>query len=331
VSSIVGLDIGGANLKAAQTSGIARSVPFELWRRPADLPGALRQLLATLPAADTVAVTMTGELCDCFANKSEGVRFILGAAREAAGAVPLLVWTTAGRFVTFEEAIASPLAAAAANWLALATIAGRMVPDDAALLVDIGSTTTDLIPLHKGVPAPRGLTDPARLQSGELFYRGVERTPVCAVLGKAGAAELFATLLDVHLLLGLIADDETNCRTADGRPATSEFARARLARMVCEDPDSFSMASACQLAQHILEVEKNDLRQAVTTVAAGLQAPITAVVLAGAGEFLARQTLDEWHKVICKNGLRIVSLAEQISGAVSEAACAHAVANLASQ
>ena len=77
--TFLGLDIGGANLKAAQAGGPAWSIPFELWKRPADLAGALRELLATLPAYQRLAVTMTGELCDCFESKRQGVQFILGA------------------------------------------------------------------------------------------------------------------------------------------------------------------------------------------------------------------------------------------------------------
>ena len=40
--SVLGLDIGGANLKAAHTGGTVVTRPFELWRRPGELPDALR-------------------------------------------------------------------------------------------------------------------------------------------------------------------------------------------------------------------------------------------------------------------------------------------------
>src|SRR6516162_163318 len=95
----VGLDIGGANLKVAHANGTAILQPFELWKNPAGLADALRGLLSRLPAYDGLVVTMTGELCDCFESKRQGVNAILDAVETVAGAVPVRVWHNDGRFV----------------------------------------------------------------------------------------------------------------------------------------------------------------------------------------------------------------------------------------
>ena len=178
MAAVLGLDIGGANLKAAHTAGPARSRPFALWKDPAGLPAALSALIGEMPRADRLAVTMTGELCDCFETKREGVAAILDAVEGAAGDQPVRVWRNDGRFVDTTAARAEPLKAAAANWLALATFAGRFAPKGPALLLDIGSTTTDVVPLRDGRPVPQGRTDPERLRCEELVYTGVRRTPV---------------------------------------------------------------------------------------------------------------------------------------------------------
>src|SRR5439155_7160554 len=170
-----------------------------------------------------------GELCDCFESKRQGVQAILDAVKLAATGTPIQVWTTSGSFKNLEEAKADFLKTAAANWLALASYAGRLTPKGSALLIDLGSTTTDIIPLHDGRPIPRGRTDPDRLASREWVYTGVRRTPVCALLGGEGAAELFATTGDVYLLLEELPPDANDRHTADGRPATIEGAHARLA------------------------------------------------------------------------------------------------------
>ncbi len=154
--NVLGLDIGGANLKAAHTDGRARSVPFALWKNPTALPDALRRLLGNMPPANVLAVTMTGELCDCFESKRQGVVAILDAVKETAGETPICVWQNDGRFVDLEEARQTPLPAASANWLALAAFAGRYAPKGPALLIDIGSTTTDIVPLRNGRPVPKG-------------------------------------------------------------------------------------------------------------------------------------------------------------------------------
>src|SRR5262245_58955102 len=142
-TATLGIDIGGANLKAATAQGEARNRPFPLWKDPQRLPDALRGLLADVPAAERLAVTMTGELCDCYATKREGVAAILDAVEAAAAGRRVLVWQTDGRFVSPAEARKAALLAAAANWHALATFVGRFAPRGPALLLDVGSTTTD--------------------------------------------------------------------------------------------------------------------------------------------------------------------------------------------
>src|SRR5580698_2724184 len=103
MKNVIGLDIGGANLKAATAAGDARSRPFELWKHPDRLGPALIDLLDGWTPTH-LAVTMTGELCDCFETKRDGVCRILAAVEKAFPAIPIGVWSTAGRFVTVAEA-----------------------------------------------------------------------------------------------------------------------------------------------------------------------------------------------------------------------------------
>src|SRR5262249_38677777 len=193
---------------------------FALWKQPERLSEELRRLIDSMPRFDLLDVTMTGELCDCYESKRQGVHAILDAVGEAAPGAAIRVWRNDGRFVDMLTARQTPLQVAAANWLALATYAGRLVPEGSALLLDIGSTTTDIVPLHNSKPIPHGRTDPERLRCGELIYTGVRRTPLCALLGPRGAAELFATTLDAYIILDAIPEDQKDCDTADRGPQT---------------------------------------------------------------------------------------------------------------
>src|SRR5207248_51181 len=83
----------------------------------------LGDLMKSMPKSDLLAVTMTGELCDCFDSKRQGVRAILDAVKLAATHSPIQVWTTSGSFKNLEEAQADFLKTAAANWLVLASYA----------------------------------------------------------------------------------------------------------------------------------------------------------------------------------------------------------------
>ena len=328
----LGLDIGGANLKAADGRGWARSVSFSLWREPHHLPEELAEFVASAPVSRRWAVTMTGELCDCFRSKAEGVRAILSAVAKVAGERELRVYFVDGRFASVDEARERPHLAAASNWHALARFAGRFTRGAEAMLLDVGSTTTDVIPLVDNHPAARGTNDTERLLAGELVYTGVSRTPVCAVtrtLPWRGqpcpvAAELFATTADAYVLLGEMAEQPAANWTADGRPLTRLFARERLARMVCADAATFSDKDARHASESVRDVQLAMLLSAVQQVAAGMTAVPQQFVISGAGEFLARRLVERhWPTG------RVISLADELGAEASACAPAHALAVLA--
>jgi (4-(4-[2-(gamma-L-glutamylamino)ethyl]phenoxymethyl)furan-2-yl)methanamine synthase len=322
---ILGLDVGGANLKAATPDGRTASVPFPLWKQPEKLAAAIAELVTPF-APNALAVTMTGELCDCYRTKRVGVNAILDAI--AGAGIPARIWSTAGCFLEPSDARTEFLAVAAANWHATATYAGRFAPLHDGLLLDTGSTTTDIIPLQHGLPAHRGATDTDRLKSGELVYVGARRTPLFALLPHGTCAELFATTLDVGLILGLVPEDPANRDTADGQPATVEDAFARIARVVGGD---------CELLSHdeLVEVAIAAHRELVCRIAESIrrvtveQGELRTIVVAGSGDFLALRALCEARPEFPAAG--IVSLSEMLGAGVSSCAAAFAVAVLAEE
>jgi (4-(4-[2-(gamma-L-glutamylamino)ethyl]phenoxymethyl)furan-2-yl)methanamine synthase len=334
-ATILALDIGGANLKVAHTSGAIRSVPFALWKEPDGLAAAIRDLVADLPPFDRVALTMTGELCDCFRTKAEGVAHIQRAVKTAFPGRQLHVWGTDGRLHTLIYAHVRWELVAASNWFALAMLAARYATG-AALLIDVGSTTADLIPLHDGEPVPKGLSDTDRLRHGELVYAGVKRTPVCALataLPHRGqltglAAELFATTQDVYLTLGDLPEDAGDTSTADGRPATREFARDRLARMVCADRATFSDDDARAFAREADAALIDRLVESANRVAReSLGGPPRSIIVSGSGEFLAARVAAR----VVEPGGPVLRLSDVWGRAASDAACAYALLTLAAE
>ena len=333
---VLGLDIGGANLKAATATKQAASAGFALWKNPDGLADALRQLLAKFPEADEFAVTMTGELCDCFETKRQGVAHILKHVRAVSRSHPVRVWSTAGHFLDSERAAADPMAVASANWHALATLAGQWCPRGVGLLIDIGSTTTDLIPLLDGRPHARGKTDPTRMREGELLYTGVRRTPIMAVLPPGSvAAEHFATMHDAYLLTGDLAEDAADCDTADGRPATKAFAHARLSRMLCGDPEVTTVEETLRLAGTARERQSGLISHAVALQVGqmrslriqSLDPAREVVVTCGSGEFQAVNALRALHQFPAEH----VSVTRQFGPELAACAPAYAVAVLATE
>jgi probable H4MPT-linked C1 transfer pathway protein len=327
---IIGLDIGGANLKAAHTDGTARLVPFALWKQPELLGSELRRLIDSMPPFDLLAVTMTGELCDCFESKRQGVNAILDAVEQVARGTAIRVWRNDGVFVEVAGARQTPLQVAAANWLALASYAGRFAPERPALLIDIGSTTTDIVPLHNGKPVPKGRTDPERLNCHELVYLGVRRTPLCALFGRRGATEFFATTLDAYLVLDMISEDPNNYDTADGRPATKVSAHARLARMRCADLETTTEEERLEIARLARHFLKTQIHVSVTQVIKMMPALPRAFILSGTGEFIADAILETCTLTYpTLSSARRFSLSALLTPEVSQAGPAYALAILA--
>lgn len=330
--SWLGLDIGGANIKVADGNGFAVSSAFPLWQRPQQLAELLRRLIAGAPKADHLAATMSGELADCYVTKSEGVQAIVQAFITGADGRHARIYLNNGTLVAPQIALKQPLSAAAANWHALTRFVGRYVPQGSGLLIDIGSTTCDIVPLADGKPAMTALTDPERLLASELVYTGVERSPVCALVNSLPwrkqqcptAHELFATTWDAYLTLGDLPEELHSTHTADGRPATKEAARDRLARSICADREMFDDRDALAAAEAIARSQLAKIAVAIGQVLGRLPAAPQAIVISGRGEFVARRALERM-----KVAAKIISLESELGPALSRSATAHALAVIA--
>jgi probable H4MPT-linked C1 transfer pathway protein len=325
------LDIGGANIKVADGLKYTASYPFPLWRQAAKLGHQLRAIISEAPPADHLAITMTGELADCFASKTEGVQHILAAVAAAADNRHTRVYLSDGRLVTPQVAASLPQLAAASNWHALARFCGRYASSGNTLLVDIGSTTTDIIPLQNGEVAAIGASDTTRLLSGELVYTGVERSPVCALVDHVPyrgqhcpvAQELFATTLDVYLLLDQIPERVNETHTADGKAATKAAARARLGRMIAADGEEFNHRDAIGIAEAVANAQLERIVATIRHVGARIGQP-SAYIFSGQGEFLGMKGLEDLPAVS-----QVIRLSEKLGPETSRCAPAHALAVLA--
>jgi probable H4MPT-linked C1 transfer pathway protein len=310
--NVLGLDIGGANTKAAyvQTQkGAIRQVKvaveyFPIWKNPEKLFEVLRKLKEQLykDTIDVVGVTMTAELSDVYQTKREGVKHILGCVREAFEDVPIYVLNTDASLESHEEALAAPLGVASANWAATGWLVSQYFEN--CVVVDIGSTSTSIIPVIAGKVAAQGKTDLEKLSCGELVYTGSLRTNLAAIVQSVpvkGAvatvsSELFALSGDVHIIIGNITSEQYTSETADGRGKTRPEAFARLARLVCADTQMLTEQELTTLAQYIYEKQVQQVTAGLTQVykrAKKLASTKVPVLVAGLGkDFLARKAAE---------------------------------------
>jgi probable H4MPT-linked C1 transfer pathway protein len=327
--AVIGLDIGGVNTKAVWRAGDElRTVvrPYDVVRDRRALTGVVRDVVAELAAepAELVALTMTAELSDAFRTKREGVGFVLDAV-EAAVPGRLLAFTTAGELLSFAEARARPLEVAAGNWMASALAVAALHAD--ALMLDVGSTTADVIPIAAGRVAAGGRNDLDRLLAGELVYTGALRTNLATIAARVPvrgrwcpvASELFAISADVHLILGHLAPEAYTCPTPDGRAASVGCARERVARLVCADADQLGPGEIAAIAAYLYAQQVQQIEAAARQVSSRF-AGAPRVVALGAGAFLARAVAERLDRDVIEMPW---------SAAEREAAPAAALAELA--
>jgi probable H4MPT-linked C1 transfer pathway protein len=277
---------------------------------------------------------MTGEICDCYPSRAAGVAHITESLAVAARSCPEPpgIYLVDGRIVPPAEAAAEWPLAAASNWHALARLAAACVAPGRSMLLDVGSTTTDIVPLFDGQPTATARDDAGRMLAGELVYTGVERTNVAAITShlphrghsRPIASELFAESRDAWLVLGGLPENPAATDTADGQPATRAAALVRLARTMLLDPETFTAADALAAAGAIAERQAAVIVAAVCRVADRAGGPPASIVLSGHGDQLAERAIAMagWSS-------QLVRLADLIGSAAARAAPAHALACIA--
>ena len=334
----LGLDIGGANIKAASTDGEVFSTSFQFWTERDRLEEVLTQAVKRFHCDSplSIAATMTAELADCFETRQAGVEYVVDCLAKVCQSLELAAPIFASTDLVFRDAgraKAQWLKTAASNWANLASFASRFLPQQSGIVFDLGSTTTDIIPVRSGEVLAQGKTDFQRLQNGELVYVGARRTPVCSLVDALTidgvrtpiAREHFATIDDAMLLRGFVDEDENDLDTADGRPRTAAHAAQRISRMVCEDARDLGIENAILCSTEILGQVEAMLLTAIEAVENTSGNP-QSFVCTGSGVSFAKYLFNKHYP-----NAKLISLGLEIGHSIDIVAPAFAVAVLASE
>ncbi len=310
----LGIDVGGANLKVATADGDFKIIHLPIWKKLNELEDTLRRIREEFNP-DIVGVVMTAELSDIFKNKREGV---LRVAEICMKVFDPVFFDLNGKFRSYGDVLKEPEMFMASNWVAscefLLKEGWRKF-----LFADMGSTTTDLIPVTDRIEA--GKTDYERLRRGELLYFGVLRTPIFYILPEFEvplSSEFFAIAGDVFVVTGDIKPKDYICETPDGRGKDLESCMRRLARCFCADLEEVGISFIMKMAEAFKKelVRRLELRIGNLAERHGLE----TVLGCGIGEFLLKVATR-------RAGMKYVSLSE-IYGRVSDVFPAYAVAKL---
>lgn len=297
--AVIGWDIGGAHIKACLVSADGQILKTTqticpLWQGVDQLHAAVQRVLSQFAVKQAFhAITMTGELADIFSDRSEGVQSIL--ATMAIYCLPERTLIYAGRagFLDEAAALARSLEVASANWLASAAWVADRIP--AGLLIDIGSTTTDIIPFADKSIRVQSVTDQQRMINGELVYTGVTRTPLMAVADQVPLAaltvplmaECFATTADIYRILGQLPAHADLHPAADNGAKTVGQSMRRMARMVAADKEEYPDEEWRVLAEYFSQQQREKIIEAcMQVISRGILSADAPIVAAGIGRFL---------------------------------------------
>ena len=299
---ILGWDLGGAHIKAAglDENGCVTGVvqqPCPLWQGLDQLQLAVEKVMQRLaPGPRRHFVTMTGELVDLFQDRASGVRHLLSVMASKIPADSLRVYAGTRDFLTREQAEHEFSQVASANWRASVALTAERLAE--GILIDVGSTTTDLAPFKEREALTMGYDDHQRLLFEELVYTGVVRTPLMALARRAPfagqwvslMAEHFATTADVYRLTGDLPEHADMLPSADHGAKNVAASARRLARMLGLDMEAADLQGwrrvADFLAQQQLRTLEDALQRILSRSLLGNGAPLVG---AGCGRFLVRR------------------------------------------
>ncbi|MXY14568.1 MAG: H4MPT-linked C1 transfer pathway protein [Proteobacteria bacterium] len=300
--SMTGWDVGGAHLKVVEAIGAARvsrvvQVPCELWKGLDQLHTSIDQVWGQFDFSHSMlAVTMTGELVDHFGSRKEGIDRIVETIGQRFKENEIVYFAGPKGFVHMSELGSLSAQVASANWLASGNFIATRLKD--ALVIDIGSTTTDVLSIRDHRVVNEGYTDSERLHARELVYCGVVRTPVFALCSTAQVGgrlvppmnEYFANSADVYRLTGELPSYADTGSTPDGRGKDQASSAIRLARMFGNDAATEQLemwrAVAAYVREQQIQVILDACRKQMLRTGLGLDSPVAG---AGAGRFLVRE------------------------------------------
>ncbi|MFX1394041.1 MAG: hydantoinase/oxoprolinase family protein [Promethearchaeota archaeon] len=349
---ILGLDIGGANTKAALIQFNHSEIVelfhyieyFPFWEKNlSEIPKMFKRIISifknknfNLKNIDYIAISMTAELSDAFQTKREGILTILTALGRVFEKEKMFFISNSGKFLDYIRAKSEFSTVAAANWVSTSLFLGHFIPQ--CILIDAGSTTIDIIPILNSMPVAKGKDDISRMLNHELIYTGGLRATIPSITHFVPykeklvriSFEKFALVSDIHRILNNISEKEYINDTADNRSKSIDDCYARLARMICMDLETISKNELDEIAEYIYEKQidiiSDEIKQFIAYLIKRLPSfenNLLFVITGLSSNFLAKKALKklgydniQYYERITKRFDHISSSAFAVAGAL---------------
>ena len=293
---IIGWDIGGAHIKAAKIdfkkkTSKTKQLYSPIWKNVNYLKKSIKLIKKKLGKTNYHAITMTAELSDIFPDRKNGVKHIINLSSKILGEKNIFFYSKKN-FLKKKLAIKKPFELNSMNWHATASFVSNFFPN--CILVDIGSTTSDIIPIKNKEIISKDVSDYQRLKSNELIYLGVLRTPIQAVERKKNLInENFANLSDVYRVLNKIPSTFDLLPTLDRKTKNKHDSARRIARIFGKDYKKNHFLKWKKTAYQIEGKHLKILKNVIKKIEKKNFLKKVPIIGAGIGEFLVKKIYNK--------------------------------------
>ncbi len=271
----LGWDIGGAHTKLSTIKPNSSAFDIykcHLWESTNPLKKIISSICGKYKKKFNVIniITMSGEMSDIFESRSKGVKYILNIF-DTVNKNNYVFSIKKPFFFKLSKSISSE-SISSANWFATAKFLETKINN--AIAIDIGSTTTDIMLIKEGKCINKNYSDLLRLQSSELIYMGVLRTPVHAVTKEILShqkrfpiiPENFSNMSDVYSILSDINPKIDYSDSCDHKSKSYRNSLRRLSRILGFDYESKNEKTVINLAKKIKLSQKDFLTKKINNL-----------------------------------------------------------------
>ena len=293
---IIGWDIGGAHIKAAKIdfkkkTSNTKQLYSPIWKNLNYLKKSIKLIKKKLGKTNYHAITMTAELSDIFPDRKNGIKHVVNLSSKILGEKNIFFYSKKS-FLKKKLAIKKPFELNSMNWHATASFISNFFPN--CILIDIGSTTTDIIPIKNKEIISNSVSDYQRLKSNELIYLGVLRTPIQAVVKKKNLInENFANLSDVYRVLNKIPSTVDLLPTLDNKTKNKHDSARRIARIFGKDYKKNHFLKWKKIAYQIEGEHLKILKSVIKKIEKKNFLKKVPIIGAGIGEFLVKKIYNK--------------------------------------
>lgn len=311
--TFLGIDIGGAHVK---TVGLCeqKKIIFVsqdkviLWKNTELLEKYFLKL-NKLFGKIRCGITMTGELCDFFKSRKHGVDKIIKTSKSLK--FKTYFFTNKKENFLRKSKFSS---IASMNWLATGKFLEKKIKD--ALIIDFGSTTTDLIFIKNYKIRNKFFSDFDRINNNELVYTGLTRTPTpflsnLIVIGKKKynlASEFFSNTGDLYRIKKLLPPGVDLLDSADGKSKSFTNSLRRLARNLCLDYKKNNTKILEIVAEKLIEIQMNKIfKESKKLIKKNISSKNIPLIVCGIG----KKIIQKYAK---KNDYKIIDFEDFLIG-----------------